>query len=208
VISKRTLLASMGALVCVGTGPALAKLPAIPAAQHEKAMRLAIEEGPHKPDVRKKALARVQKLKEEIAAAAAEPVKPKGEMTADKIDRLRLQCARDLNDILGGGGYKDFDERVQRILGQVLMLHNPDRPLTSGFLVDTLADLSLTPEQKAKIDQLLKERVDKLKQADQASAGQPTSIQRMRQDEVAFATRAAIRQTLTPKQLQVWDQGV
>jgi len=34
-----------------------------------------------------------------------------------QIDRLRLQCARDLNDILGGGGYKDFDERVQRKWG-------------------------------------------------------------------------------------------
>jgi len=49
VISKRTLLASMGALVCAGTRPARAKLPVIPAAQHEKAMRLAIEEGRRNP---------------------------------------------------------------------------------------------------------------------------------------------------------------
>ena len=49
MISKRTLLASMGALVCAGTRPARAKLPVIPAAQHEKAMRLAIEEGRRNP---------------------------------------------------------------------------------------------------------------------------------------------------------------
>jgi hypothetical protein len=172
-----------------------------------EAMRLAAEEGPYPADRKAKARARVQKLKEEIAAAAAEPVKPKGEMTADKVDRLRLQCSRDLNDILGGAGYKDFDERVQRTVSQVLMLHNPDRPLTSAFLSEIMGDLSLTPEQKAKIDQLLTERVAKLKQADKEAAGQPSSIQRMHTDQVAFATRAAIRQILTPKQLTIWDQG-
>jgi hypothetical protein len=172
-----------------------------------EAMRLAAQEGPYPPERRAKLQARLDKLKADIAAAAAEPVGPKAEPTVDRIDRLRVQFARDTNDILGGLGAQDFDQRVQRITGQVLMLHNEKLPLTSIFLSDTLVDLSLTPEQKAKVDQLLKDRVAKLQQAEKDAAGQPSSIVHMRRDQVAFATRAAIRQTLTPKQLKVWDQA-
>jgi hypothetical protein len=176
-----------------------------------EAMRLAAEEGPYDkapapPDRKAKLQASVQKLKSDIAAAAALPVGPKDKPAADRIDRLRVQFARDTNELLGGLGSKDFDDRVSLIYSQVLMLHNPELPLTHVWISDTVVDLGLTPEQKDKVDQLLKNRVDQLKQAEKETAGQPAPIVRMRKDQVAFATRAAIRQTLTPSQIKMWDK--
>jgi len=46
MITKRTMLLGLGGLVCVaGARPARAALPPIPMERHEKAMRLAIEQG-------------------------------------------------------------------------------------------------------------------------------------------------------------------
>jgi tRNA(adenine34) deaminase len=46
MITKRTMLLGLGGLICVpGARPARAALPPIPMERHEKAMRLAIEQG-------------------------------------------------------------------------------------------------------------------------------------------------------------------
>ena len=50
MISKRSLMVGAGALICVaGARPARAALPPIPQAQHEKFMRLAIEQAKRNP---------------------------------------------------------------------------------------------------------------------------------------------------------------
>jgi tRNA(adenine34) deaminase len=103
VISKRTLLASMGALVCVpGAKPARAKLPPISMERHERSMRAAIEQG------RRNAAYPFGAV---IVEAQTGEVMGEGvnDMSANPTLHGEIAC---MNDYVGRHGSRDWPSRV------------------------------------------------------------------------------------------------
>ena len=168
-------------------------------------MELATREGPFTAAQKEKMLEKIRKARADVAAAVGRAdhhqAAPHG--PEDRPDPQAVAARRGGHLQRQGTGPRAAASHVN---AQVLTLNNPGLSLDHLWVGDATTDLKLTADQKAAIDKILADRVEKLKQVDHdARPDDSPAVVRMRRDQVALATRAAVRAVLTPEQLKLLD---